>query len=85
MVTDNPAGVVYKATFPDKPFFTTGTLKGNVKGSITALAAANGTGVQFSVDFQNLPTEGGPFCKPPFAQDVSSTDTANFISSVSHP
>jgi hypothetical protein len=46
---------------PVNPFFTSGSLDGNVKGSIKATSGANGVGVDFEVSFSNLPTEGGPF------------------------
>ncbi|KAH8744678.1 cytosolic Cu/Zn superoxide dismutase [Diaporthe sp. PMI_573] len=62
IVTNNPFGVVYKATLPDIPFnknaFPDG---GNVKGSIYALSSPDGTGVTFKVQFSELPKEGGPF------------------------
>ncbi|KAH7171007.1 superoxide dismutase [Dactylonectria macrodidyma] len=60
-VTDNPVGVVYKATLPEEPFFKNAALDGNVKGFITAMAAEDGHGVRFKVKFENLPKEGGPF------------------------
>jgi hypothetical protein len=59
--TNNPVGVVYQATLPDEPFFAGAAIEGNVKGSITAVARENGKGVRFTVMFENLPTEGGPF------------------------
>ncbi|KAI0150342.1 superoxide dismutase [Xylariaceae sp. FL1272] len=60
-VTNNPAGKTFVATLPDDPFWTAGSLKGNVKGSLTAVSGANGAGVDFQATFSNLPTEGGPF------------------------
>ncbi|GKT48318.1 cell surface Cu-only superoxide dismutase ARB_03674 [Colletotrichum spaethianum] len=57
----NPAGVVYEAVLPEKPFFKAGSLDGNVQGSIVAVTAPDGKGVQFKVQFSNLPKEGGPF------------------------
>lgn len=59
---DNPEGVVYKATLPDKPFFSAAALNGPIKGSITAQAGPYGLGVKFDVHFDNLPVyeEGGP-------------------------
>ncbi|TDZ14998.1 Cell surface Cu-only superoxide dismutase [Colletotrichum sidae] len=59
-VASNPAGYVYEAVFPDTPFFK-GSLDGNVKGSIVAMSAPDGKGVEFKVKFSNLPKEGGPF------------------------
>ncbi|KAK7422636.1 hypothetical protein QQZ08_009442 [Neonectria magnoliae] len=60
-VTDNPVGVLYKASLPEEPFFKPTTIDGNVKGFISAEAANDGNGVRFVVKFQNLPKEGGPF------------------------
>ncbi|KAI6373742.1 hypothetical protein MCOR25_003371 [Pyricularia grisea] len=63
VVTNNPAGVVYEAELPETAF-TKGSAYaagGNVKGSISATAAADGAGVVFTVKFSNLPKEGGPF------------------------
>lgn len=60
-VTNNPIGKAAVAELPDEPFFTSGSLNGNVKGSIKATSGANGTGVDFEVTFSNLPSEGGPF------------------------
>lgn len=59
--TDNPTGVVYQAVLPDEPFFAGADIEGNVKGSITAVSREDGNGVRFTVKFENLPTEGGPF------------------------
>lgn len=64
-VTDNPVGVVYKATLPNDPFFKGAALDGNVKGFITAMAAEDANGVRFKVKFENLPKEGGPFREYP--------------------
>lgn len=64
-VTDNPVGVVYKATLPDKPFFTDAAITGPLKGSIAAIAPIDRNGVKFTVKFENLPAEGGPFSKHP--------------------
>lgn len=60
-VNDNPVGVSYKATFPKEPFFKDAALDGNVEGYVSATAAKDGKGVQFSVKLSNLPKEGGPF------------------------
>ncbi|KAF9879043.1 superoxide dismutase [Colletotrichum karsti] len=59
-VVSNPAGYVYEAVLPEEPFFK-GSLESNVKGSIVAMSAPDGKGVEFKVKFSNLPTEGGPF------------------------
>ncbi|KAJ8106884.1 hypothetical protein ONZ43_g6910 [Nemania bipapillata] len=60
-VTNNPVGKAAVAVLPENPFFTSGSLNGNVKGSVKATSGANGVGVDFEVSFSNLPTEGGPF------------------------
>ncbi|KAK2006889.1 superoxide dismutase [Colletotrichum eremochloae] len=60
-VVSNPPGVVYEAVLPEKPFFKAGSLNGNVQGSIIAITAPDGKGVEFKVRFSNLPNEGGPF------------------------
>lgn len=62
-VTDNPVGVIYKASFPEVPFFKYSGLEGNVKGYVSATANKDGKGVDFSVELSNLPKEGGPFSK----------------------
>jgi len=58
--TNNPPGVLYKATLPDQPF---AHLDSNIKGSISAFGNTNGIGVLVTVDFSNFPSEGGPFRK----------------------
>lgn len=62
-VTGNPADKAFVANLPEQPFWTTGTLDGNVKGSVSAKAGPDGVGVTFDVKFSNLPKEGGPFSK----------------------
>lgn len=61
VVKNNPPAPIYKASLPADPFFKTGSLNGNVRGSITAVGTLSGEGVQFKVRFENLPKEGGPF------------------------
>ncbi|PMD24969.1 hypothetical protein NA56DRAFT_464198 [Hyaloscypha hepaticicola] len=61
VVEDNPPGVIYTATLPAKSFFDPQDPRGNIKGSVSAVANSNGIGVAFSVDFSNFPTSGGPF------------------------
>ncbi|KAJ8132363.1 hypothetical protein O1611_g1260 [Lasiodiplodia mahajangana] len=61
IVTNNPAGKQAAAVLPDTPFFTSGSLNGNVKGTVKAASGVDGVGVDFEVSFSNLPTEGGPF------------------------
>jgi hypothetical protein len=61
VVEGNPADKGYIATLPQDPFFTKGSLNGNVKGYLSARAGPGGVGTVFEVKFSNLPTEGGPF------------------------
>ncbi|KAK2610849.1 hypothetical protein N8I77_004244 [Diaporthe amygdali] len=62
VVTNNPAGAVYKATLPDTAFTKSAYPNGgNVKGAVYALSSPDGTGVIFKVNFSGLPSEGGPF------------------------
>ncbi|KAK1515371.1 superoxide dismutase [Colletotrichum abscissum] len=60
-VVKNPQGIVYEAILPDRPFFKAGSMTGNVRGTITAMTARDGNGVELTVEFSDLPTEGGPF------------------------
>ena len=54
--TNDPPGVAYIAEFPkDHP----------VKGGII-VSSAEGAGTQFTVNFANLPVEGGPFRRWPW-------------------
>jgi hypothetical protein len=52
VVKDNPIDTTYVASLPDN---------GLVRGSVSAVAASNGTGVSFTVNFQGLPASGGPY------------------------
>ncbi|KAK0731568.1 superoxide dismutase, partial [Lasiosphaeris hirsuta] len=62
VVSNNPAGVVYKATFPEAPFFAAAYPDGgNLKGSVIATASPDGKGVLFKLRLSNLPKSGGPF------------------------
>jgi hypothetical protein len=63
VVTDNPAGVVYTATFPDKAFFTAAYPNGgNLKGDVSAVASPDGKGVLIKLKLSNLPPKDlGPF------------------------
>ncbi len=63
VVENNPPSVVYTATLPTTEFFNPADPRGNVKGYVTAVASADGIGVDFTVSFSNLPTSGGPFRK----------------------
>jgi len=49
---DNPAGAAYYAALPPSAY---------IKGSILA-STDERQGVNFAVNFANLPSEGGPFC-----------------------
>ncbi|KAF1840856.1 Cu,Zn superoxide dismutase-like protein [Cucurbitaria berberidis CBS 394.84] len=53
-VASNPAGASYVGVLPEKA-------GSNLRGSISAVSAADGKGVKFSVSFSGLPAEGGPF------------------------
>ncbi|KAL1870498.1 hypothetical protein Daus18300_005186 [Diaporthe australafricana] len=62
IVSNNPAGAVYKATLPDTAFTKSAYPNGgNIKGDVYALSSPDGTGVIFKVKFSGLPSEGGPF------------------------
>jgi len=58
---NNPIGTIYVATLPDTEFFNPDDPRGNIKGSVSATANPDGIGVQFQIQFSNLPTSGGPF------------------------
>lgn len=56
---NNPIGVTYTATLPDSP--TSG-----IRGFISGTSGANGTGVQFNVNFFGFPDASlGPFSTLP--------------------
>lgn len=61
--SDNLQGVEFEAYLPKQPFFSEAELVGNVKGNISAEAGPCGKGVKFTVQFENLPKSGGPFCE----------------------
>ncbi|OAA71459.1 cytosolic Cu/Zn superoxide dismutase [Cordyceps fumosorosea ARSEF 2679] len=61
VINNNPHGVTYSGTLPDKPFFKQADLVGNVVGSISATAPEDGVGTKFTVKFSNFPKSGGPF------------------------
>lgn len=63
IVSGNPQGVVFSAFLPKDPFFSGADLVGNVRGNISAVAGPGGKGVKFTVQLQNFPKSGGPFCK----------------------
>ncbi|EFX06134.1 cytosolic cu zn superoxide dismutase [Grosmannia clavigera kw1407] len=62
VTADNPPGQVYIATLPktafDKAAYPSG---GNVEGRISAEAHPGGIGVDFDINFWNLPETDGPF------------------------
>ncbi|KAF4594768.1 superoxide dismutase [Ophiocordyceps camponoti-floridani] len=60
VIKANPSGASFEATLPAQAF-TAGSLDGNVKGSIVASTPADGVGVEFKIQFENVPQEGGPF------------------------
>lgn len=62
-VENNPVGKVCTAKLPAEPFFTTGSLDGNVKGYVSVASNDNGIGLVYTVKLSNLPKEGGPFRK----------------------
>jgi hypothetical protein len=63
VVENNPPNAVYTATLPETQFFNPKDPRGNVKGTVSATANANGIGITINVKFSNLPTSGGPFRK----------------------
>ncbi|KAK4230644.1 hypothetical protein QBC38DRAFT_19985 [Podospora fimiseda] len=82
IVTNNPIGVVYKATFPEKAWFAPAYPEGdNVKGDISAVAAPDGKGVVFTVKLSNLPKEGGPF---PYHLHVLPATGGNCTTTLAH-
>lgn len=64
MVTNNPPGVVYKATLPESAFFKPAYPDGgNIEGEITAVANPDGEGVLFTLKLSNLPKVDAPLRK----------------------
>ncbi|OWP05728.1 hypothetical protein B2J93_846 [Marssonina coronariae] len=61
VVENNPVGKKYTAVLPEKGWNNPEDPRGNVQGSISAVANPDGVGVTFAVKFENLPTSGGPF------------------------
>ncbi|KAK3695332.1 superoxide dismutase [Podospora appendiculata] len=62
VVSNNPAGAVFRATLPETAFSKTAYPDGgNIKGEVVAVSSPDGVGVIFQVTFSNLPTTGGPF------------------------
>ncbi|KAF4123924.1 Copper/zinc superoxide dismutase (SODC) [Geosmithia morbida] len=58
--SDNPTDAVYTAS-TEEAFFADAALPGTLAGSIVAQTPRDGRGVTFDVNFDNLPSEGGPF------------------------
>lgn len=57
IVEDNPAGVSYVATLPERE-------NTDIRGSVIGTSNANGTGVNFQISLTGLPDASlGPFCK----------------------
>lgn len=55
VITNNPLGAQYKATFSDSKTY--------VRGSLTAQTGPGGKGVQFSISVSGFPSaNAGPFC-----------------------
>ncbi|CZR50857.1 related to cytosolic Cu/Zn superoxide dismutase [Phialocephala subalpina] len=83
IVENNPPGVVYTATLPTTEFNNPTDPRGNIKGSVSAVAASNGIGVDFKVSFENLPTGGGPFLyhihAAPVSADGNCTNTLGHL------
>lgn len=62
VVENNPLGAVYRATFGENPFLTPDTPAGGpILGEVVVSTPPDQVGVMFTVSFQNLPKEGGPF------------------------
>ncbi|KAK3995504.1 superoxide dismutase [Cladorrhinum sp. PSN332] len=82
IVTNNPIGVVYKATLPEKAWFASAYPEGgNIEGDITAVAAPDGKGVVFTVKLSNLPKEGGPL---PYHLHVLPAANGNCTTTLAH-
>ena len=75
---NNPEGAAFVAMFPNRPDTT-------IRGNITAVTAPGGLGVQFAVDIEGLPMEGGPFRTPIPDHYTLGASEADNQSSVSHP
>lgn len=54
IATNNPEGAAFVAMLPNRQDTT-------IRGNITAITASDGKGVQFALDIEGLPMEGGPF------------------------
>ncbi|KAK0660045.1 Cell surface Cu-only superoxide dismutase [Lasiodiplodia hormozganensis] len=54
VITNNPAGAVYVATFPNREDTP-------VRGSVAASSVGGGTGVQFQISISGLPLDNGPY------------------------
>ncbi|KAE8452238.1 hypothetical protein EG329_001705 [Mollisiaceae sp. DMI_Dod_QoI] len=83
VVENNPPGLVYTATLPTTEFNNPADPRGNIKGSVAAVASSNGIGVDFKVSFSNFPTSGGPFLyhihAAPVTADGNCTNTLGHL------
>lgn len=77
VIKDNPAGVAYKATLPDRP-------DTSVRGSVVGAASPGGEGIDFTVALEGLPQAAGagPFLYHIHDQPVSSD--GNCTSTLAH-
>jgi hypothetical protein len=82
VVENNPVGKVAIAKLPAEPFFKTGSLNGNVEGSITIASNDNGIGLVYTVKLSNLPKEGGPF--PYHIHDKRVPEDGNCTATAAH-
>lgn len=73
VVNDNPKGATYVATLPPA--------KGPT-GTVTAVAANNGTGVVFNVNVSGFPSSGGPFLY--HIHDAPVPSTGNCTGTLAH-
>ncbi|KAL2134363.1 hypothetical protein VTI74DRAFT_354 [Chaetomium olivicolor] len=83
VVTNNPAGVVYKAVLPESAFFKPAYPNGgNIKGEVTAVANPDGAGVLFNLKLSNLPKIGAPL---PYHLHVAPVpDNGNCTATLAH-
>ncbi|KAH6660574.1 superoxide dismutase [Truncatella angustata] len=82
VVTNNPLGKSYVGVLPKEPFWKSGSIDGNVKGSITVKSSPDGVGVEYTVKFSNLPKEGGPF--PYHIHDAAVPSNGNCTATKAH-
>ncbi|KAI1119619.1 superoxide dismutase [Nemania sp. NC0429] len=75
-------GLEAMAVLPHTPFFTSGALHDNVKGSVKVSIGAESAGTEFEVTFSNLPKEGGPFTYHLHVEPVD--DSGNCTKTLAH-